>query len=66
MRVYELMSLLGKAEADREIKVVACLTLQELMSGQQIDKDCFCLAMDIDDFDPIEGIIGTLVRKERQ
>ena len=66
MKVYELMSLLGKAEADKDVSICVYLTLQELISGQQIEKDCFCLAMDIDDFDPIEGIIGTLVRKERQ
>ena len=59
MRVYELMSLLGKAEADKEVTICACLTLQELMSGRQIDKDCFCLSLGVDDFDPVEGTIAT-------
>ena len=61
MKVYELMSLLGKAEADKDVSICVCLTLQELISGQQIDKDCFCLTMSIGDFDPVEGIIGTTV-----
>ena len=59
MKVYELMSLLGKAEADKDVSICVCLTLQELISGQQIDKDCFCLSMGIDDFNPVEGTIGT-------
>ena len=59
MRVYELMSLLGKAEADKEVEICTCLTLQELMSGSQIDKDCFCLSLGVDDFDPVEGTIAT-------
>lgn len=58
MKVYELMSLLGKAEANKEVALCTCLTLQELMSGQKIDTDCFCLTMGVDDFDPEEGTIG--------
>ncbi len=34
MKVYELMSLLEEAEAGKEVTIAACLTLQELMSGQ--------------------------------
>lgn len=51
MKVYELMSLLGKAEANKEVRVC---TLQELMSGKQIDKDCFCLSLGSDDFEWLE------------
>lgn len=61
MKVYELMSLLEEAEAGKEVTVAVCLTLQELMSGRQTDKDCFCLTMGVDDFDPEEGTIGTTV-----
>lgn len=61
MKVYELMSLLGKAEADKEVAICVCLTLQELMSGEQIEKDCFCLSLGVDNFDPVEGTIGTSV-----
>lgn len=57
MKVYELMSLLGKAEADKDVSICVCLTLQELMSGQKIDTDCFCLTIGVDDFNPEEGTI---------
>lgn len=57
MKVYELMSLLGKAEANKEVRVCTCLTLQELMSEQRIDTNCFCLTMDVDDFNPEDSII---------
>lgn len=35
MKVYELMSLLGKAEADKDVSICVCLTLQELMKGEK-------------------------------
>ena len=61
MKVYEFMNLLGKAPADKDVKVCVCLTLQELMNGDQIDEGCFCLSLDIDDFDARGGVVGTTV-----
>lgn len=39
MRNYELINLLGQAKATEKVKVHICLSLQELMNGEQIDKD---------------------------
>lgn len=38
MKVYELMSLLEKLPAGKEVKVRICITLDELMHGQLIDE----------------------------
>lgn len=61
MRNYELINLLGEVKATEKIKVHICLSLNELMNGEQIDKDLYCLTLDIDDFDSEIGIIITTV-----
>ena len=59
MKVYELINLLGEAPANKEIKISACLTLSELMSGESIDKDCYMITLDPDGFD-CDSDIGTI------
>ena len=59
MRNYELINLLGEARATEKVKVHICLSLQELMNGEQIDKDLYCLTLDIDEFDSETGVIST-------
>ena len=59
MRNYELLNLLGEAKANEKVKVYICLSLQELMNGEQIDKDLYCLTLDIDEFDSETGVIST-------
>lgn len=61
MKVYELMNLLGKVEADKEVNVHVCLTLDELTSGKQLDKTCFCLSLVVYDFDTEQGSISAAV-----
>lgn len=64
MRNYELVTLLGEAKATKKIKIHICLSLQELMNGEQIDKDLYCVTLDIDDFDEETGVISTTLYKE--
>ena len=59
MRNYELINLLGEAKATEKVKVHICLSLQELMNGEQIDKDLYCLTLDVDEFDYETGVIST-------
>ena len=59
MRNYELINLLGEAKATEKIKVHICLSLQEFMNGEQIDKDLYCLALNVDEFDYETGVIST-------
>lgn len=59
MRNYELINLLGEAKATEKVKVHICLSLQELMSGEQIDKDLYCLTLNVDEFDYETGVIST-------
>ena len=59
MRNYELINLLGEAKATEKVKVHICLSLQELMNGEQIDKDLYCLTLNIDEFDYETGVIST-------
>lgn len=59
MRNYELINLLGEAKATEKVKVHICLSLQELMNGEQIDKDLYCLTLNVDEFDYETGIIST-------
>ncbi len=61
MRNFEIINLLSEAKANEKIKVSICLSLQELMSGEQIDKDLYCLTLGIDDFDNATGIISTKI-----
>lgn len=61
MKVYELMSLLGQMRADQDVRIGVCLTFSELASGEQIDKDCFCLNLDIGDVDVECRSIGTSI-----
>lgn len=58
MKVYELMSLLSQAEAGTEVTAAVCLSPTELIQhGDQIDNDCFCLTLEIEDIDTDEGNI---------
>lgn len=59
MRNYELINLLGEAKATEKVKVHVCLSLQELMNGEQIDKDLYCLTLNVDEFDYETGVIST-------
>ncbi len=61
MKAYELMSLLGQMRADQDVEIGVCLKISELTSGKQIDKDCFCLRLNIDDIDVESGNIGTSI-----
>ena len=61
MKNYELMTLLSEAKANENIKVHICLSLEELMNGEQIDKNLYCLTLDIDDFGTETGVISTEV-----
>ena len=45
MRNYELINLLGEAKATEKVKVHICLSLQELMNGEQIDKVLYSLPL---------------------
>lgn len=59
MKVYELMNLLSSAEAGTEVTAVVYLSPTELIQrGDQIDNDCFCLILEIEDVDPGEGQIN--------
>ena len=59
MRNFEVITLLSEARANEKIKINICLSLQELMNGEQIDKDLYCLTLDIDDIDTDTGVIST-------
>ena len=59
MKNYELMTLLSEAKANENIKVSVCLTIEELMQGDEIDKGLYHLTLDICDFD--DGVISTEV-----
>ena len=61
MRNYELINLLGEAKATEKVKVHICLSLQELTNGEQIDKDLYCLTLNVDEFDYETGIISTSI-----
>ena len=61
MRNYELINLLGEAKATEKVKVHICLSLQELMNGEQIDKDLYCLTLNVDEFDYETGVISTAI-----
>ena len=61
MRVYELLSLLSEAKAGDKIKVSICLSTRELMDGDQIDKDLYCLTLDVENFDAETGEITTCI-----
>lgn len=61
MKVYELMNQLGLMRADQDVEIGVCLKISELTSGKQIDKDCFCLRLNIDDIDVESGNIGTSI-----
>ena len=61
MRNFELMNLLSEAKANEKIKVNICLTIEELTSGEQIDKGLYLLNLDIDDFDTETGTINTKI-----
>ena len=61
MRNFEVMNLLSEAKANEKIKVNICLTIDELTSGEQIDKGLFALNLDIEDFDSDTGFISTKI-----
>ena len=64
MRNFEIMNLLSEAKANEKIKVNICLTIEELTSGEQIDKGLYLLNLEIDDFDTETGVIGTKIKGE--
>lgn len=59
MKVYELMSKLGKVDAGNEVKINVCLSLSELKSGEQIDNDLYCLGLNVYEVDMDTGDIST-------
>lgn len=59
MRNFEVMNLLSEAKANEKIKVNICLTVDELTSGEQIDKNLYCLTLNVSDFDSETGILST-------
>ena len=61
MRNFELMTLLSEAKANEKIEVNICLTTEEFISGEQIDKGLFCLTLDVEDFDAETGVISTKI-----
>lgn len=61
MKVYELMSALGELNAGEDVTVTVCLTLQELMDSEQLDKNTFVLTLDIDEVDVETGSISTTI-----
>ena len=61
MRNFEVMNLLSEAKANEKIKVNICLTTEELISGEQIDKGLYCLTLDVEDFDFETGVISTKI-----
>ena len=38
-----------------------CLSTRELMDGDQIDKDLYCLTLDVENFDAEIGDISTCI-----
>ena len=62
MRNFEVMNLLSEAKANEKIKVNICLTVEELMSGDQIDKGLYCLNLNVCDFDNETGVISTEIK----
>ena len=59
MRNFEVMNLLSEAKANEKIKVHICISIDELMSGEQIDKNLYCLTLNVSDFDSETGILST-------
>lgn len=57
MKVYELMSLLSQAKAGMEVTAVVYLSPTELIQHGDVDNDCFCLTLEIEEIDPEEGNI---------
>ena len=45
MKVFELMSELSEEEAGKDVEVSVCLSPSELMHGEQIDEDTYCLSL---------------------
>ena len=62
MRNFEVMNLLSEAKANEKIKVNICLTIEELTSGEQIDKNLYRLTLDICDFESDTGIFSTEIK----
>lgn len=44
MQAYELMSLLSRAKAGQDMRVLIRLSLKELMSGEKMDEDTLLLS----------------------
>lgn len=61
MQAYELMSLLSEAEAGQDMRVLISLSLQELMSGEKMDGDTYCLSLNISEVDTEWGIISVKI-----
>lgn len=61
MRNFEVMNLLSEAKANEKIKVSICLTVDELVSGEEIDKGLYLLTLDVEDVDCLTGVISTKI-----
>ena len=61
MQAYELMSLLSRAKAGQDMRVLIDLSLEELMSGEKIDEDTYCLSFDIGEVDTERGSISVRI-----
>ena len=61
MQAYELMSLLSEAKAGQDMRVLISLSLEELMSGEKMDEDTYCLSLDISEVDTERGSISVRI-----
>ena len=55
------MSLLSRAKAGQDMRVLIDLSLEELMSGEKIDEDTYCLSFDIGEVDTERGSISVRI-----
>lgn len=55
------MSLLSRAKAGQDMRVLTSLSLEELMNGEKIDEDTYCLSFDISEVDTEQGSISVRI-----
>lgn len=61
MQAYELMSLLSRVKAGTDIRVSINLSPEELLRGEKMDEDIYCLNLDISSVDTEWGSILTRI-----
>lgn len=61
MQVYELMSLLSRGKAGQDIRVSINLSPEELLRGEKMDEDIYCLSFDIGEVDTERGSISVKI-----